>query len=161
MTISYLEKMLNNILVDKPAKPEPVVNHTDRPVGLALPQGARMGPNCGVTAVAIVCGLTFDEAWNKLRGNRNANWKGRTYVEDLLKALYDHGIKYECRREFGYTLHTFVKCFARPGVRYIVRTSGHVQVVKDGWAVDQLGSKPIASFWGRRKRVSHVIEIVE
>lgn len=164
MTLSYLDKMLNNILVEKKVikrKPEPVIDYTDKPTGFALPDGARLGPNCGVTAVAIVCKLTFHEAWHMLRNGRNANWKGKTFVSDWIQVFQKLGIKHDQRMVTGMTLERWMKTYARPGVTYMARTTGHVQVVKDGWCIDQMGAKPIANFWGRRKRITHIIEIME
>lgn len=53
------------------------------------------------------------------------------------------------------TLRAFAMYHAKPGVAYLVRTTGHVQVVKDGWIIDQLGPKPASAHWGARKFVSH------
>ena len=160
--------MLNNLMNDRPLsqrtarpRPTPVVSHGERPTGFSLPQGSRSGPNCGVTAVAIICGLTFDDAWNRLRGKRNANWKGKTTVRDWIAVLEQLGVKHDLRTVTGMTLQTFVQTKARKGVRYMARTSGHVQVVQDGWVIDQMGAKHISQFWGRRKRLTHIIEIME
>lgn len=131
----------------------------EKPTGFALPQGARLGPNCGVTAVAVVCGISFDEAWNALRFGRTRNWKGRTTVSDWIRVLMSRNVSHEVRLARRTTLQHWTTYYAKPGVTYMVRTTGHVQVVKDGWVLDQLGAKPIGLFWGRRKRLTHIIEI--
>jgi hypothetical protein len=85
--------------------------------GMSLPADNRRGPNCGVTAIAIVA-------------------------------------------EISMTLATFVKRCAKPGRRYLVTTSGHAQVVQNGHVADQTGSHPIALYWGRNKRVTHLVEVM-
>ena len=136
-------------------------NAAEKPCGFALPDGARLGPNCGVTAVAIVCGITFDEAWTSLRFGRNRNWKGRTTVSDWLRVLVSRNVPFEVRLPRPTTLQHWATFYAKPGTTYMVRTTGHVQVVKDGWVIDQLGPRRVSQFWGRRKRISHIIEIME
>ena len=167
---STLQSMLNSFFISKPKpkpravrRPLPPVTPEElmnAPTGLALPTGARSGPNCGVTATAVVCGLTFDEAWHKLRNGRNANWKGKTTVADWMHVLTNMGIAHEVRMVKTMTLHRWVNVYSKRGVTYMVRTSGHVQVVKDGWVLDQGGAKPLHKFWGRAKRLTHVIEIL-
>src|SRR5690606_16751283 len=101
---------------------------------------------------------------------RSRRWSGRTThgVREIILKRY--GVSLErvpgvgpfvgCR---SMTLQTFVTRFARPGVRYVVRTTGHVQIVQDGHVIDQGGLKPVLEHWGRRKRVTfaHVVEFPE
>ena len=121
-------------------------------------------PNCGVTAVAIAAGVTFQVAWDILKkiGNRNGNWKGVTYVHQQVTALKELGVKYQHNYIKGRpTLQQWVQWETKPGVTYMVVTTGHVQVVKDGKVVDQT-PEPVhyTKFWGARKKVREVIEIL-
>ena len=135
------------------------MTHLNAPTGMTLPEGVPFGPNCGVTAMAVITKKPFKELWRRMGERRSGNWKGRTSLPDLVKILNEEGITHELRTGPSVTLTTFIRRVARPGVQYMVRTSGHFQVVKDGWVVDQGGPKPISIFWGRRKRITHYIII--
>lgn len=129
------------------------------PTGMALPEGVPHGPNCGVTAMAVITGKPFKEMWTRMGARYSGNWRGRTNIGDLMSILDQEGIKYDLRYSIPINLTTFVRTRAKPGVTYMVRTSGHFQTVKDGWVVDQGGLKPIDKHWGRKKRLTHIIEI--
>ena len=43
---------------------------------------------------------------------------------------------------------------------YIISTTRHTQVIKNGWAIDQAGAKLICDFWGKNKKVKSVIKIL-
>lgn len=134
--------------------------------GMSLPPDVRMGPNCGVTAVAIVAGVSFETAWSVIKsiGRYRGNWKGKTTFIEREKALQALGVAYQHVGGFGSprfrpTLQSWVRDHARPGVRYMVQTTGHIQVVCNGMVADQHGVQPVSKHWGRRKRVRDVIEI--
>ena len=57
------------------------------------------------------------------------------------------------------SLKTFVKKHTLPGKRYMVRTTGHVQVLQDGWVVDQGGVKHIDEYRGAGKIVKDAVRI--
>jgi hypothetical protein len=139
--------------------------------GLLPPADTVRGRNCGVTAVAILTGGTFAETFAQFRHvlKKSGRWKGRTTDADRrmvlatlnvtlrevpLPPLYNPAIAGRLTRRM--TLERFVRCYAEKGVRYLVRTTGHVQVVRDGFVSDQCGCEPIGKFWGRRKRVTLV-----
>jgi hypothetical protein len=139
--------------------------------GMSLPADNRRGPNCGVTAIAIVAEISFAEAWEALAkarplaGHRKptGGWKGRTTAASRRVALELLGVS--CLEvplpwRGCMTLATFVKRCAKPGRRYLVTTSGHAQVVQNGHVADQTGSHPIALYWGRNKRVTHLVEVM-
>ena len=58
------------------------------------------------------------------------------------------------------SLKKFVEWGTAKGTLYVVTTSGHAQVVMDGWVTDQGGSRPIDKYWGRNKRVQAVEVII-
>lgn len=132
---------------------------TDTLDGFALPLGARSGPNCGVTAVAIIAGISFDHAWKLLSVYYGPRWKGKTNVVQRAAVLEALGVKMEYlitpRRR---TLEAYARLL--PAGRYMVRTTGHVQLLQAGMVLDQGGVVPVSKHWGRRKLVSHVVRIV-
>lgn len=133
--------------------------NSEIPTGFAVPAGDKQGPNCGVTAVSIVCGIPFDQAWTELGVNKGPQWKGWTTVMDWIRVFNSYSIKYTLLKHRRPTLQAFVRQSASTGVRYMVRTTGHVQLVENGWVIDQAGPAHISKYWGRRKRITHVIEL--
>ena len=147
-----------------------------KPEGLALPDGARNGPNCGVTAMAIAANISFDSAWDllkrvgtKINGTtgRPKKFTGATFNADRELAYKKIGLKtkkidWEKIKSSGHTVLTlknFVEWGTAKGKTYIVTTTGHVQVVKDNWVIDQGGAKPIDEFHGKGKHVDQIHEV--
>jgi len=141
---------------------------------LALPVDAQRGPNCGLTALAVVAGVTLAEAtaayirqYPRFVGS---NWKGGTRWTYTKQAAEHLGVRYvdDTPLEDGYTirivkrmsLKTFVKKHAIPGKRYMVRTTGHVQVLQDGIVIDQGGVRHIDEYFGAGKIVKDALRIV-
>ena len=78
-----------------------------KPEGLALPEGARSGPNCGVTAMAIAANISFDAAWDLLerlhrdrRGGLLSNIKTKNNM--FSKKTKFTGATYDDVREIAY-----------------------------------------------------------
>ncbi len=140
---------------------------------LALPADAKPGPNCGLTALAVVAGVTLAEATRvylrQYPRHPPGNWKGGTRWTYTMQAAKHLGVRYvdDTPLEDGYnirivkrmSLKTFVKKHALPGKRYMVRTTGHVQVLQDGWVVDQGGVKHIDEYRGASKIVKDAVRI--
>ncbi len=139
-----------------------------------LPTGNRLGRNCGVTAVALLAGVPFNKAWDKLevlhrqtrilrgRVRHPRNWPGTTNHRDRTLALVAFGcdvVEVPLRRRM--TLATWVLRYSRPGVTYMVRTTSHVQTVMDGRIVDQTTERPEhpREYWGSGKYVTLVTEV--
>lgn len=123
----------------------------------------RKGPNCGVTAVAVISGISVTEAFAILRtiGNRTGRWKGVTNVAQRAEALELLGVKTKAwALKDRMRLETWVRDRAEPGKTYMVRTTGHVQVVRDGWVMDQSGLWRTCAFRPRKKLVTHVTEVL-
>jgi hypothetical protein len=122
------------------------------------------GPNCGVTAVAIVAGVSLDEAMAVIRNikNKSGRWKGSTRHNDRILALEHFKVPHK-----AYALHDRRKLFAwvrdraEPGKLYMLRVTRHVVLVKDGWVLDQGGVKRIEQHRSRNCLLSHVVEIME
>ena len=78
-----------------------------KPEGLALPEGARSGPNCGVTAMAIAANISFDSAWDLLervhrdrRGGLLSNIKTKNNM--FSKKTKFTGATFDADRELAY-----------------------------------------------------------
>lgn len=135
--------------------------------GMTVPAGTRMGPVCGVVAVAAAAGVDFDTAWRVMEPLARVylpaacrrGWNGLSTSRMREKALQQLGVGFHTVRFPRMQLRTFAE-HARPGVLYMVRTTGHVQMVRNGSAMDQGGVRSISRWNGMdRKLVSHVIEI--
>ena len=139
-----------------------------KPDGMNLPEGARNGGNCGVTAVAIAANVSFDQAWDLFKQHcprikDNKRWTGGTYDRERNTVMKKLGIKYANVPSKTFlnsnrlpTLKRFVEWNTKKGALYIVTTTHHVQVVKDGWVIDQSGAREIENYWGRNKIVDRV-----
>lgn len=141
---------------------------------LALPVDAQHGPNCGLTALAVVAGVTLAEATaayiRQYPRYVGSNWKGGTYWTYTMQAAKHLGVRYvdDTPLDPRYTirivkrmsLKTFVKKHALPGKRYMVRTTGHVQVLQDGMVIDQGGVRHIDEYRGAGKIVKDALRIV-
>ena len=145
-----------------------------KPQTLDLPDGAKRGGNCGVTAVAIAAGISFDLAWDLFKKNcprirRNPKWRGSTFSSERTYVMKKLGIKYEIflnkkmrdeKTNRMPTLRKFVEWHTKPNTLYVVTTTHHVQLVMNGWVVDQGGPKSLNDFWGKNKRVEEVEVII-
>lgn len=133
--------------------------------GMALPEGNRIGPNCGVTAIAVAAGVDFDTVWNLLKAgmspDRARKWKGGTSHSQRVAVLHMLGVRFtEIPMRRKMRLRTVAQwSMTTPGVRYMVRTTGHVQILRDGIILDQAGPVAAALHWGRNKLVSHITRL--
>ncbi len=138
--------------------------------GMALPSDATMGPNCGLTAMAIAAGCTLAEsraAYLK-HESKKGNWKGGTRKLPRALALRDLGVQYEAIIGLnGYSflprvsLKKFCENHTVPCKRYIVTTTGHVQIVRGDEVIDQQGKVNINDYWGKGKIIKDILEIIE
>ena len=152
------------------------------PIELAIPHDQIAGGNCGVTAIAVITGKSLESCFDLFRNVNpdkyaRKSWKGATSDKDRAKVMDLLGLKY--RKVTGYigdskwfgkrkflnfdcdpiTLRKYIEWHCKSGTTYKIITTLHVQVVKDGWVIDQSGRKPIDEFWGKNKRVVSVWEI--
>lgn len=140
---------------------------------LALPVDATRGPNCGLTALAVAAGVTLREATaayaDVYPSKLTKRWRGATYWPYTVRALTRLGVGYvddtpmdprypRCIRK-RMTLKTFVKKHALPGKRYMIRTTGHVQVVQDSMVIDQGGVRHIDEYRGAGKIVKDALRL--
>jgi len=130
-----------------------------------LPEDSRRGPNCGVTALAVSAGVSFQKAWQTFQAvnprTYGSRWKGGTYTRDQARALERLKVAYDNMQLPRMNLKNFVDTYAAPDTVYMVTTTTHVQTVLNGQVIDQSGKKPIDEFWGRKKFVRKVRIIKE
>lgn len=129
--------------------------------GLACPDGVERRPVCGVVVAAAAAGVTFDEAWKRFAKFYGPRWTGATHKKHRDKVLKDLGVRLKAVPvPRPMTLKTALRLL-RPRRRYIVWTSGHIQIVQGGMVLDQAGPRPVAGDWTGRKRVVLIQEIEE
>ena len=131
--------------------------------GFAVPAGVPRGPNCGVTAVAVLTGKSFADVWEAFRAicNKGPRWEGLTSRKERDAVCNSFGFDVKHVRMMRKpSLHVFTKMAAVSNVGpLLVRTGGHVQVIWNNHALDQSGVKPIGEYWGRNKRVSEFSKV--
>ena len=122
-----------------------------------LPADAKLGPNCGVTAIAASTGQSFARVWNLCAKHltHRKRFRGGTIHSERLKVLDELGANYEVVPHERMTLQAFCQRVARPRTTYMVTTTRHVQLVRiiEGvaYVLDQSGCKAIDEYRGRRK----------
>jgi hypothetical protein len=124
-------------------------------------------PICGVLAVALAAGVSYDIAHEHCKATmhilypKRQRFGGRTYSNQRELAMDRLGVKYE-KTEFVTKrpkLVDIVKTF-EPGVMYHVVTAGHIQTIKDGILVDQGVKEKVENCPQAKKRVKHIIKII-
>ena len=130
------------------------------------PADQRPGPNCGVTALAVSAGISFQKAWQTFRAVNprvyNNRWKGGTYTSDQTKALERLQIAFDDMM-LGQRMNMsrFVREYTARDTVYMVTTGRHVQTVLNGHVIDQQGKKPNNEYWGKKLFVKKVRIIKE
>ncbi len=129
------------------------------------PTDQRKGPNCGVTALAVSAGISFQKAWDTFRAVNpkvyNKRWKGGTYPSDQARALERLQIAFYSLPVEKTNLKNFVRDYTARDTVYMVTTGSHVQTVLNGHVIDQQGKRHVAEYWGRKKFVQNVRVIKE
>ena len=131
---------------------------------------AKGKPCCAVLACAVAAQRPFLDAWGWMCRQKTKRWRGSMYDREI-KALLEH-LGAKCRPFQwsnklnnseadlrGMPLERF-GLLAMPGTLYLVVTTGHAQTLLNGVVMDQRGLKPLAEFWGRRKKIRYVLEVV-
>jgi hypothetical protein len=126
---------------------------------LKIPEGMPTGlGNCGIVGIAIFCGVPYQPVEDFIRkhSRKPSNWKGGTRKPERDAALREFNKSRSVTfKSEGMTLATFVRKHARQNHVYLVRTTGHIQVVLNGMVIDQAGPRPISEHWGRNKHMSY------
>lgn len=120
------------------------------------------GPVCGIYAAALASGGSFDQsmaaAKRVVANAKSPSWRGRMYVSELL-ALFD-SLGVSMLKVEGYSGYSLQKAAAEldPAGHYVLFVTGHFLTLHEGLCYDQGNATgtPIAAFWCRRKKISHV-----
>ena len=126
---------------------------------------AKGKPCCAVLACAVAAQRPFLDAWGWMCRQKTKRWRGIMYDSEMFKLLAHLGVKHKAVPGFGMykmdnpTLAAWAAT-ADPTKLYFIVTTGHAQTLLNGTVMDQRGPKPLAEFWGRRKRIRFVLEIV-
>lgn len=114
-------------------------------------------PICGVHAVALCAGVSFNEAWLMLRAHMpkgRARFGGRTFHEQRISALRAFDVKFtELRLERPFTLREWIEARGCENVLYMLDVTGHTMTFKDGILSDQGGFVRYVDHWALRKRL--------
>ena len=128
--------------------------------GLLFPCDNVNKSNCGVTAIAILAELPFTLCKKIISFSHHKNWKGGLSIFDIKNHLRHFAIPFTQHQSVEpIPLNKWCKKYAQPNVSYLVATTGHAQVVRNGYVADQGGIDGIDFYWGKRKIVKHVLEI--
>jgi hypothetical protein len=124
-------------------------------------------PICGVLAVAIAAGVTYDvacqtltDAMKKVHPDRQ-RFGGKTSIPQRNLALKMLGVKFEetCIVSKKPKLIDAIKDF-EPGAIYLVVTPKHVQAIRDGYLIDQGRLQRVELCPQAKKHVSNIIKII-
>ncbi len=118
-------------------------------------------PNCGPTAIAYAVNVSVDEVMDLFRTSfkLSARWKGGSTLRQVTKVCRMYKRRPKLKAVKRRTVASWVEWETKSGVSYIVRTSGHLQHVKDGIVSDQHMSVPVADYHWKTSIVTHVIEL--
>lgn len=124
--------------------------------------GCHLLPNCGLVAIAYVTGKQLSEVsqYYKTTYEKRGNWKGGTNAYNRRAILTHYGVDFAKIDFPKLSLKWWVHNESEPNKQYMVKTSGHVQVIENGMVLDQRGCKPISEYWGKMKRVQEVLQII-
>lgn len=120
-------------------------------------------PNCGVTAVAVIARVPIAEAHEVIRKIKGVSrrWRGGTSHADRIDALHHYGVPHTVYRlKDRRRLATWVRDRAEPGKTYMLRITGHVLVLRDGWCMDQKGARHISVYPFGKSLLTHVVEVL-
>lgn len=123
-------------------------------------------PICGVLAVAIAAGVTYDVACQTLTDSlkvchpQRQRFGGKTTIPQRNHALKALGVKFEETAIVAKKprLIDAVKDF-EPGFIYLVVTPKHVQAIRDGYLIDQGRLQRVELCPQAKKRVSNILKV--
>lgn len=107
--------------------------------------GPSWWPCCGVTAVAVVAGVTFDQAYGYMGRNHGRSWKGVSNLPERRMAMDHFGVIYGVPKVY-YRKRVSFKAWmktAKPGTTYMIDVTGHTMVYRDGFLIDQSRFHPV------------------
>jgi len=124
-------------------------------------------PNCGVVAVAYVAQRPVEEVTEVMKKIRGAGsrWNGATNWVDRNTAMSHYNVSAKKILDVkSQALKTWMKNeydnTYDPEKKYMVNTTGHVQIIDKGFVIDQRGCNSINEYWGKNKRIKRIHEIL-
>jgi len=134
----------------QPAEHDRIPYPSDMPA-----KASRMGC-CGIISVALFTGAGFAEVWDTIRRahRKPGNWGGGTRHNERLTAIRKlnkgRSAAFKVQRM---TLRKWINLHAKDDTTYMIRTTGHIQVVRNGFVYDQSGCWSILEHPGKNKMV--------
>ena len=141
-------------------EPATVVKHE---CGISVPTDIKNQGLCGVLAIAVVTGKTLGEVFSFMARKHKGNWKGSTTHQERILTMKTFGVKFIDLGvpNFLINLERWTKRYALPNKTYMVQTTGHVQVIRNGHIMDQGGCRLVGLSRLKGKKVVNVLEIIE
>lgn len=121
-------------------------------------------PICGVLAVALAAGVSYEVAHAACKRNMpksRKRFRGATYNSQRDKALEQFGLRFTVfKTDFvGYTVKEFCQLVEGHNKIYLVEIRGHVMTLKDGFLIDQHICKPWQLYHHPRIKVKRIVRI--
>lgn len=122
-------------------------------------------PICGVLAVALCAGVSYDVAHAACKRSMLAlklgmRFRGRTYLRQLKHALSGLAVRFtEYKQNDNPTIAHFAEFRAEPEVTYLLRVSGHFLTLRDGILIDQGACLPYSLHKCKGRHITHYLRI--
>lgn len=125
-------------------------------------------PICGVLAVALCAGVSYDVAHAAVRkATFDANpsrqrFGGRTYLRDLKTAMTRMAVKLSptIKVTQPMTVQRFTDDVAKPDITYLIQVSGHFMTLRNRILVDQSYNVPVELHKRRRSQVIKFVAVL-
>lgn len=132
-------------------------DHDRIPYPADMPDRAARVGCCGVISVALFTGASFNDVWTTIQRvhRKPGNWKGSTRHNERMSAARKlnkgRSAAFKTQRM---TLRRWINLHAVDDTTYMVKTTGHIQVVRNGFVYDQSGCWSILDYPGNHKIIS-------
>lgn len=155
------QEIMNNVVVSLMKKEQAtVVKHA---CGLYVPTDIRNQGLCGVLAIAVITGRTLEDTFKVMARKHKGNWKGGTSESEIKSTLKGFGKDFieHGRPSSLINLERWTMYRAKLNKTYLVITTGHAQVIRNGYVMDQGGCRAVGLSKMKGKKVVNVLEIEE
>ena len=125
-------------------------------------------PICGVLAVAVCAGVSYDVAHATVRKATfdrmpsRQRFGGRTYLRDLKTAMSRLGVKLSetIKVNAPMTVERFANDVAKPGISYLLNVPGHFVTLRDGVVIDQGQCLPVQLHKCKQRQVKKFVAVL-
>lgn len=131
-----------------------------------IPDKIKAMPVCGVIATAIVSGNPFSDVWKYYKVvSEEKSFRGGLLRSKIKQGIQEFGVAYKEIKDLPNSkLRRFKQVATHldlidPSLAYIIFTTKHVQLLWNGWVIDQGGRKRIKDYHHRNKKVDEVYMI--